>query len=146
MKIGDVARHTGMNTKTIRFYEEAGLLPPPARTSAGYRNYQPEVADRLRFIRRGQAAGLTLQQIRQVLTIHDHGDAVCSHVRDVLQKRLDDVRGQIAELVGLEGHLESLLHRAEQKPPSDHDLSAICWILENELGNTDSSASRDADG
>ena len=80
------------------------------------------------------------------MTTHDRGDAVCGHVRDVLQKRLDDVRGQIAELVGLEGHLESLLHRAEQKPPSEHDLTAVCWILDNELGNTGSPASRDADG
>lgn len=145
MKIGDIARRTGTSTKTIRFYEEAGLLPPPARTPAGYRDYRPEVADRLRFIRRGQAAGLTLQQIRQVLTIHDHGDAVCAHVRDVLHTRLEGVRSQIAELVALEGHLETLLHRAEQEPPSDHDQSAVCWILDNELDDSDSSASPDGD-
>lgn len=143
MKIGDVAKRAGMTSKTIRFYEEAGLLPPPARTPTGYRDYHPEVADRLRFIRRGQAAGLTLQQIRQVLAIHDHGDTVCSHVREVLRSRLDGVRSQIAELVALEGHLESLLQRAEQEPPSDHDQSIVCWILDNDLDGTPTSEPSD---
>lgn len=144
MKIGDVAERTGTTAKTIRFYEEAGLLPRPARTPAGYREYHPEIANRLRFIRRGQAAGLTLQQIRQVLTIHDHGDAVCAHVRDVLHSRLDGVRSQIAELAALEGHLETLLRRAEQEPPSDHDQSAVCWILDNELDDTSGWAPSDS--
>lgn len=62
MKIGELAKLTNTSTKTIRFYEDSGLLSPPARTASGYRDYGPEIVDRLRFIRRGQAAGLTLQK------------------------------------------------------------------------------------
>lgn len=58
MKISEVAALTNTSTKTLRFYENSGLLPPPARTASGYRNYGPEIVDRLRFIHRGQAAGL----------------------------------------------------------------------------------------
>ncbi|MCU1686607.1 MAG: Mercuric resistance operon regulatory protein [Amycolatopsis sp.] len=132
MKIGEVAKVTDTSTKTIRFYEDAGLLPPPARTSSGYRDYGPEIVDRLRFIRRGQAAGLSLQEVRQILTVYDRGDTPCGHVRTVLHDRLDQVRGQLAELVALEGHLQALLDRAEQGEPTPHDDSAVCWILEGD--------------
>ena len=132
MKIGDVARLTGASTKTIRFYEDSGLLPPPARTPSGYRDYGSEIVDRLRFIHRGQAAGLTLQEVRQILTVHDRGDAPCGHVRQVLHSRLDQVRAQLAELVALEGHLQTLLDHAEQGAPTEHDESAVCWILESD--------------
>jgi DNA-binding transcriptional MerR regulator len=132
MKIGDVADVTGVTAKTIRFYEEAGLLPAPARTSSGYRDYDPEVVERLRFIHRGQAAGLTLAQVRQILAVHDRGDQPCGHVRDILETRLEQVHAQLAELTLLEGHLRTLLERAEHGLPTEHDSSAVCWILENE--------------
>ena len=74
MKIGELARCGGTTTKTIRFYEQAGVLPAPARTPSGYREYEPEFVDRLEFIRRAQAAGLSLQEVRQVLAIADRGD------------------------------------------------------------------------
>jgi DNA-binding transcriptional MerR regulator len=133
MKIGELAKLTNISTKTIRFYEDAGLLPPPGRTASGYRDYGPETVERLRFIHRGQAAGLTLQKVRQILAIHDRGDAPCGHVREILHTRLDQVRAQIAELVALEGHLQTLLDRAAEDPPTDHDDSAVCWILESDL-------------
>ena len=135
MKIGDVAELTGVSAKTIRFYEEAGVLPAPARTPSGYRDYDPAVAERLRFIHRGQAAGLTLAQVRQILAVHDQGDQPCGHVRDVLEARLGQVRSQLAELTLLEGHLRTLLERAEHGQPTEHDNSAVCWILENDASS-----------
>ncbi len=133
MKIGELAKLTNTSTKTIRFYEDSGLLPPPARTASGYRDYGAEIVDRLRFIHRGQAAGLTLQKVRQILAIHDRGETPCGHVRQVLHTRLDQVRAQIAELVALEGHLETLLDHASHCAPTEHDHSAVCWILEDDL-------------
>ena len=67
MQIGELAKLSNTSAKTIRFYEDSGLLPPPARTESGYRDYGPEFVDRLRFIHRGQAAGLTLQKVRQAV-------------------------------------------------------------------------------
>jgi len=133
MQIGELAKLTNTSTKTIRFYEDSGLLPPPARSASGYRDYAPEVVDRLRFIHRGQAAGLTLQKVRQILAIHDRGEMPCGHVRQVLITRLDQIRAQIAELVALEGHLQTLLDRASRGGPTEHDHSTVCWILESEL-------------
>ena len=133
MEIGEVAKLSNTSAKTIRFYENAGLLPPPARTASGYRDYGPEVVDRLRFIHRGQAAGLTLQKVRQILAIHDRGEVPCGHVQQVLHTRLDQVRAQIAELVALEGHLQTLLDHAAHAAPTEHDQSTVCWILESDL-------------
>ncbi|OQZ97467.1 heavy metal-responsive transcriptional regulator, partial [Mycolicibacter arupensis] len=123
-----------------RFYEDSGLLPPPARTPSGYRDYGPEVVERIRFIHRGQAAGLTLQKVRQILAIHDRGEAPCGHVRQVLGTRLDQVRAQIAELVALEGHLQTLVDHASHAAPTEHDHSTVCWILEENDLDAEASA------
>ncbi|MBN9607919.1 MAG: heavy metal-responsive transcriptional regulator [Actinobacteria bacterium 69-20] len=132
MKIGELAAVSGATPKTIRFYEEAGVLPEPARTLGGYRNYGADAVDRLAFIGHAQAAGLSLRQIRQILAIHDGGNPPCAHVRNVLTERLDDVRAQMAELITLETHLEMLLARGQESRPTEHDNGSICWILEAE--------------
>ena len=67
MRIGELAEAAGTTTKTLRFYEEQGLLPPAERTPAGYRDYTPDAVSRIDFVHRGQAAGLTLAQIKQIL-------------------------------------------------------------------------------
>lgn len=133
MKIGELAKLSNTSTKTIRFYEESGLLPLPARSASGYRDYGPEIVDRLRFIHRCQAAGLTLQKVRQILAIHDRGEVPCEHVREVLNTRLDQVRAQIGELAALEDHLQTLLDHASHRGSTEHDHSTVCWILENNL-------------
>ncbi|MCT1614878.1 MerR family transcriptional regulator, partial [Corynebacterium sanguinis] len=73
MRIGELAERAGTTAKTLRFYEEQGLLPPTERTPSGYRDYAPETVARIDFVHRGQAAGLTLAQIRQILDIRDGG-------------------------------------------------------------------------
>lgn len=131
MKIGELARHGATTAKTIRFYEQEGLLPPPTRTPSGYRDYDPQMLDRLEFIRRAQAAGLSLREVRQVLAIADQGEQPCAHVIEVLTDRLDRVRTMLAELSGLEAHLSGLLVHARNAAPRDE--AGVCWILESEL-------------
>ena len=72
MRIGELADAAGTTAKTLRFYEDQGLLPPAGRTPSGYRNYTAETIARIDFIHRGQAAGLTLAQIKQILDIRDY--------------------------------------------------------------------------
>lgn len=133
MRIGELAEASGITAKTIRFYEQSSLMPEPARTPGGYRDYSDDHIARLQFIRRAQAAGLSLAQARQVLTIVDNGQAPCAHVEHVLSSRLDQVRAQIAELITLETHLNALLDTARRGPDtSQHDQAAVCWILESD--------------
>ncbi|MBU5653718.1 heavy metal-responsive transcriptional regulator [Corynebacterium aurimucosum] len=98
MRIGQLAEATGTTTKTLRFYEESGLLPPAERLASGYRDYAEDAVGRVGFIHRGQAAGLTLAQIRQILDIRDGGQAPCEHVRDLLDVRFAEIEQQIADL------------------------------------------------
>ncbi|MFF5035641.1 heavy metal-responsive transcriptional regulator [Nocardia salmonicida] len=109
MRIGELATASGTTAKTIRFYEGQGLIPEPARTPGGYRDYGPDQITRLRFIRRMQAAGLSLTEVRQVLAIIDRDQAPCGHVEQLLRSRLAQVRTKISDLVMLESHLAALL-------------------------------------
>ncbi|MEW1981848.1 heavy metal-responsive transcriptional regulator [Citricoccus sp. NPDC079358] len=126
MRIGELASAAGTSTKTLRFYEEQGLLPAPDRTPAGYRDYDPIMLDRLDFIRRGQAAGLTLAQIQQVLEIRDGGQAPCGHVRDLLDQRLVNVEDQLRSLTALRDTLTSLRDEATTLHPDTCGPHQVC--------------------
>jgi MerR family Zn(II)-responsive transcriptional regulator of zntA len=129
MRIGELAEASGTTTKTLRFYEEEGLLPPADRTPSGYRDYTPDALARLDFIRRGQAAGLTLAQIKQILTIRDSGTPPCGHVSDLLADRLTDLDTQIAQLVELRDTLAQLRNEARNAEPDSCPADQVCRYL-----------------
>lgn len=129
MRIGDVAGVAGVPTQTIRFYERRGLLPPPQRRANGYRDYEDSAVARLRFIRRSQAAGLTLMEVSSVLALRDAGDAPCTHVQSLLAAKLAEVRDRQRELAALETELEALITRGEELDPADCSDAAICQII-----------------
>ena len=129
MRIGEFAEAAGTTAKTLRFYEEQGLLPPPDRTSSGYRDYPPDAIARVDFVHRGQAAGLTLAQIRQILDIRDGGAAPCEHVRDLLDARLAEIEQQIAQLTALRDTIAELRHDAAQPDPDSCSADQVCRYL-----------------
>lgn len=129
MRIGELAEASGTTTKTLRFYEEAGLLPPPERTANGYRDYTPAALARLDFVRRGRTAGLTLAQIREVLDIRDAGVAPCQHVHDLLEARLGDLDQQIADLQALRHTVAHLRDGAATSDPTNCDATTVCRYL-----------------
>ncbi len=129
MHIGNLAAASGLTTKTIRFYEQADILPPPPRTRGGYRDYPPETASRLAFIRHAQAAGLSLAEIRTILAIRDVGDAPCQHVTDLITKHLRQVDQRLVELRHTRRVLQQLSHRAAATDPIDCSQTDICTIL-----------------
>lgn len=129
MRIGEVAAAAGMTTKTIRFYEDRGLLPPAERSANGYRRYGRDTISRLEFIRRSQIAGLTLAQIQGILRIRDNGMTPCAHVRDVLGKQLMDLDRQIAELTALRATVAEQHATAEAVDPRSCDAELICSYI-----------------
>jgi DNA-binding transcriptional MerR regulator len=128
MRIGEIADQSGVTAKTIRFWEGEGLLPEPARTPSGYRDYAPAVVDRLRFIRHAQTAGLALAEIRQVLAISDGGEPPCGHVTDLVHQHLADVENRIRELIETRFTLDHLAERAAAQNPAD--CNGYCAILQ----------------
>lgn len=129
MRIGEVADLSGTTTKTMRFYEDQGLLPAADRTTGGYRVYTQDVVRRLDFIRRGRTAGLTLAQIRQVLDIRDSGGAPCEHVKDLLTSRLAALDHQIADLLTLRETVAALRESAAVVDPATCSRHQVCCYL-----------------
>jgi len=127
MKIGEAAGRSGVPAKTIRFWEDQHLLPAPARTPAGYRDYDPAILERLAFIRHAQAAGLTLEHIRQVLDIRDGGQPPCVHVSGLIARRLAEVEARLAELARTRDQLVVLAARAAAQDPAD--CRGYCSII-----------------
>jgi DNA-binding transcriptional MerR regulator len=129
MLIGELAAKAGLSAKTIRFYEQVGLMPAPPRTPAGYRDYPSGALDRLMFIANAQVAGFTLAEIRSVLAIRDSGDPPCRHVATLIGQRLDQVEQRIAELTRTHDVLIDLQRRAAAINPDDCAGPEICRIL-----------------
>lgn len=129
MRIGELAEAAGTTAKTLRFYEDRGLLPPAKRTPAGYRDYTPEAVTRIDFVHRGQAAGLTLAQIKQILDVRDHGQAPCGHVRDLLTARLADIDTQISDLISLRDNVAALRAAAADPDPDACRPAQVCRYL-----------------
>jgi len=127
MRIGEAAGQAGVPAKTIRFWEDQRLLPEPARTAAGYRDYELAIVDRLAFIRHAQAAGLTLEHIRQVLDIRDGGQPPCVHVTTLIARRLAEVEARLAELARTRDQLVALAERAAAQDPAD--CHGYCSII-----------------
>lgn len=96
--IGDVAKQAGVAPPTIRYYEEIGLLLSPPRSSAGYRRYSETTVEELRFIRKAQALGFSLDEIGETLRLSRSGKAPCSHVLTVAQQHLAAVDERIRQL------------------------------------------------
>lgn len=129
MLIGRLADATGVTTKTLRFYEDEGLLPAPARTQAGYRDYPSEAIERVRFIRNAQGSGLTLAQISQILAIRDGGEPPCNHLAQLVAQRLEDIDQRLAELEHTRTELHALEQRLESLDPTDCDDIGICVAI-----------------
>lgn len=129
MRIGELADAVGTSTKTLRFYEEQGLLPEAERTPTGYRDYAPGAIGRIDFIHRGKAAGLTLAQIREILQIRDRGQAPCQHVRDLLDTRLADLDQQIRQLTALRATIALLRDQAAESEPESCGPEQVCKYL-----------------
>jgi len=129
MRIGETAAAAGMTAKTLRFYEDRGLLPAVNRAPNGYRDYAKETVSRLEFIRRGRTAGLTLAQIGDILSVRDNGQAPCLHVKDLLAQQLRDLDARIAELMSLRAAVVEVHDAAAIGDPAACDPERICSYL-----------------
>lgn len=129
MQIGELATTCSLPTQTIRYYERRGLLPPAPRAANGYRSYDETAPDRIRFIQRAQAAGLTLAEIAGVIEVRAAGTAPCQHVDELLNDKLSEVDDRISELRQLRSDLIDLLDRSSRLDPSDCGADEVCHIL-----------------
>ncbi len=104
--IGALARAAGVHVETVRYYQRVGLIAEPPRPPGGVRHYAPEIAERIRFIKRAQRLGFTLHEIAELL---DLGDGRCADVRHRAEARRDQITAQIGDLQAMRDALEGLI-------------------------------------
>lgn len=129
-RIGEAARQTGLSPHTLRYYESLGLIRS-RRNGSGYRLYDDGALARLCFIRRAAKLGFSLDEIREILRLHDGGQEPCQQVKAWLDEKIRDIEAQIRALADLRSELVAL----RSQPPVASD-SACCPILEGAPAGT----------
>ena len=110
---GVIAKRTGVNIETVRYYERIGLLPEPPRSAGGHRLYDEDLLRRLNFIRRSRELGFTLDEVRGLLRLVDGGDYTCGEVEILTRAHLGEVRHKLADLKRMEKVLREMVARCE---------------------------------
>ncbi len=129
MKISELAARAGTTPKTLRFYEESLLLPEPTRTLNGYRDYDESAIARIQFVKAGQAIGLTLAEIRNLMSIRNDGAPPCSAATHLLDQHLKTITERIRELTVLKRDLAQLKIRASNLDPSECLPESVCRVI-----------------
>jgi len=127
LRVGEVARRSGVGVETLRFYERSGLLDRPARTENGYRLYGEEVLERLAFIKRAQALGFTLDEIGRVIAEKRAGQTPCAHVREIVRRRLQELDERMAQMRRYRREVAAALAEWDEIGESE---GHICGLIE----------------
>lgn len=137
LQIGDVAQQTGLTVDAIRFYEKERLLPRTARTAGGFRLYSGGSVERLHFIQQAQTLGFSLAEIRELLLLRDEKLKACSHVRDLLQHKLESVRQKIEQLQTLESDLKAALRNCDRSLKRHTSAEGKCCPVLEQIAHAD---------
>ena len=127
LKIGEVSKRSGIGIEALRFYEKGGLLDRPSRTYSGYRVYGEEVLERLEFIKRAQALGFSLDEIRRIIDDARRGESPCDEVREIVRRRMEELDERLRELHRYRKELKSTL---EEWDKVGRAPGHICGLIE----------------
>jgi DNA-binding transcriptional MerR regulator len=128
LRIGEVARRSGVGIEALRFYERRGLLGRPARTESNYRVYDESVLERLDFIRRAQAVGFTLDEIGEILAESADGRSPCGHVRALARRKLEELDARLAEMKRHRAELARTLADWDERGEA---AGHVCGLIEH---------------
>nr|WP_314542577.1 Hg(II)-responsive transcriptional regulator [uncultured Massilia sp.] len=123
MTISRLAGAAGVNVETVRFYQRSGLIDEPARPYSGYRTYGSEDVRRIRFVKRAQLLGFTLDEIASLLKLE--GSQACASTRDLAAKKLAMVEAKLSDLLAMKTALATMVSRCDSEQPS-----ASCPIIQ----------------
>lgn len=123
---GEVAKRTGVNLQTIRYYQRRGLLPEPPRSNSGYRYFPEDAVRRVRFIKRGQELGFSLDEMNDLLALRVQPGATCGQVRQRAEAKIADIDERIRALRTMRAALNRLAAKCAGRGPVSE-----CPILES---------------
>lgn len=127
LKIGEVARLSGIGIEALRFYERSGVLGRPGRTQSGYRVYDQAVLQRLDFIKRAQVLGFSLDEIKRIIADKQAGKSPCREVREIVRRRLEELDERMKEMRRYRKELGGALTRWEETGELD---GHVCGLIE----------------
>lgn len=110
MRIGAAAEQAGVNIQTLRYYERRGLLPKPPRRTSGYREFADDAVRMVRFIKRAQDLGFTLDEVEELLRLRDDRRRDRSRIRSVAERRIRQIEQKVTELQAMKRALSHLVH------------------------------------
>ncbi len=131
MNIGDAARHAGLPAKTIRYYEEIGLIAPQ-RAGNGYRDYSGDDVHRLAFLKRARNLGFSIDDCRQLMALYQDRSRASADVRQIASDHVTAIEEKIRELQSMRSTLQKLIHACHG------DARPDCPILEEMAGEVKS--------
>ncbi|MCA9239613.1 MAG: MerR family transcriptional regulator [Planctomycetales bacterium] len=127
MRTSELAERVGVNAETLRYYERRGLLAPPPRTPGGYRDFPATAVELLRFIKRAQELGFTLDEVEELLHLDAGGPEACDAARELAQARCADLEARITDLQRMHASLSDLIATCE-RPTADRDCALLAAI------------------
>lgn len=130
MEIRELEVRTGATAKTIRYYEQVGVLPPPRRKPNGYREYDENDVERLKFVLGARQLDFSLDDIAEILALRDRREAPCRFVLNLLEQKAQEIAQRIEELKRLETDLRELHELGATFPMDDVDgKSCVCHLV-----------------
>lgn len=130
MKIGDLARQSGLSASRIRFYEASGLIHAVDRKANGYRDYPPEALAILDIITSAQSAGFTLDEIRQLMPVTSNGGWQHEELVQAIQRKIVEIEGMQQRLAATKKQLSAALTTIRNRPDDLNCADRAKWVLE----------------
>lgn len=135
MKIQELSKETGVSAKTIRYYEEIGLLPDPSRMENNYRQYDQQDVDRLRLVAGARRLDLSLEEIRELLDMRDRREAPCTVLLERLEYKANEIAERIRALKQMEIELRGLYKLGRTFPTDDVEgKHCVCHLVSERSG------------
>lgn len=129
--IGQIARLAGVKTDTVRFYERQGLLPKPERSASGYRLYDQAAVAQLRFVKRAQSLGFSLDEVRRILWLRSTGSSACGSVLAMAEATLEETEAKLLDLQKFRDALAANVERWRKLPEQRKCAAEFCDLIES---------------
>ncbi|HHP7231935.1 MAG TPA: heavy metal-responsive transcriptional regulator [Xenococcaceae cyanobacterium] len=129
LKIGELAKQTGLAVGTLRYYSDLGLLQPVQRGDNGYRYYSLNASHQVDFIKKAQTLGFTLEEIKQILDVRDRGEKPCSLVQSLLDNKIKQLELQIKQMIWFKAELEEYRTAWKNNPHPESNPQEVCPLI-----------------
>ncbi len=129
LKIGELAQKTGLSVGNLRYYSDLGVLNPVERGGNGYRYYSLDASQQVEFIKKAQAIGFSLEEIKQILDVRDRGEIPCDLVKRLLDKKIEELELKIQQMMLFKAELEQYRKAWATHPLSQSHPEAICPLI-----------------